>query len=203
MVSTVLKAEQLTAAYFFCSHRETGKGAFLRILRTLTHQILHSNMAVIPIVHQLHVQKASVVSTHTIKSLLGDISECISHLRLIVDGLDECDMDVQTDMIKLVLNLQRVSKVSFKVIISSRELPRIDRQLRPRITVSPYQKTDQALRIYIHYGVRRLRGNFRHLPDSLVGRLEAHLLKKAGGKNSSGFRHIHPSNCYARHVLVG
>lgn len=139
----------------------------------------------------------------TIKSLLSDISKCTSHLRLIIDGLDECDVDVQAAMIKQVLDLRRASKGSFKVIISSRELPRIDRQLRPKTTVSPYQKTDQALRIYIHDGVQRLRGNFRHLSDSLVGRLEAHLLKKAGGKNPWDFRHIHPSNCYARHVLVG
>jgi hypothetical protein len=157
----------------------------------------------IPIVHQLHVQKASVASTQTIKSLLSDISECTSHLRLIIDGLDECDVDIQAEVIKLVLDLRRVSKVSFKVLISSRELPHIDRQLRPKTTVSPDQKTDQALRIYIRDGVRRLRGNFRYLSDSLVGRLEAHLLKKAGGKNSSVFRHIHPSNCYGRHVLVG
>jgi hypothetical protein len=183
LVSTIQKAEHLTAAYFFCNHRDTGKGVFVRILRTLAHEILRANTGMIPIIHQRYVQKALVASTPTISTLLKEISNSIPHLRLIVDGLDECDADVQVDLIKLVLDLRKDSKASFKAIISSRELPQIDRQLRPKTTISLYQKTDRALRIYIQNGVQQLRENFRHLAKSLVDRLEAHLLKRAGGES--------------------
>jgi hypothetical protein len=188
LVSTIQKSEHLTAAYFFCNHRDTGKGVFLRILRTLAHEILRANTGMIPIVHQRYVQKASVASTPIINTLLKEISDGIPHLRLIVDGLDECDVDVQVDLIKLVLDLRKASKASLKAIISSRDLPHIDRKLRPKITVSLYQKTDRALRIYIQNGVQQLRENFRHLAKSLVDRLEAHLLKRAGGEGFSDGR---------------
>jgi glutamate mutase epsilon subunit len=154
----------------------------------LTHEILRANTGMVPIVHQRYVQKALVASTPIISTLLKEISDGIPHLRLIVDGLDECDVDVQVGLVKLVLDLRKASKVSFKAIISSRELPHIDRQLRPKTTVSLYQKTDRALRIYIQNGVQRLRENFRHLTKTLVDRVEAHLLKRAEGESFSDRR---------------
>ena len=151
-------------------------------MQDLAYRILHTNREMIPIVHQVFVQKGLLPSTPVMKNLLRQLVPGVQQMRCIIDGLDECEVSVQTEVIKLLLDLWKVSGPSFRAIISCRDLPQIDRQLRPKITISLFQKTEQALRLYIRDGVRCLQDRFRHLEKSTIDRLEHHLLAKAEGE---------------------
>lgn len=181
LVSTTRDNEKLTAVYFLCNHRDSGDHEFLRMMRYIAYQILRGNVETVPIVHQLYVLKGLSATTPVMKALLRQLASGIQHIRCIIDGLDECDRGVQTEVIKLILELRKASD-SFKAIVSSRDLPQIDRHLRPKITISLFQKTEQALRLYIRNGVQCLQDSCRCLAKSTVNRLEDHLVRKAGGE---------------------
>lgn len=182
LVSTTQANEKLTAVYFLCNHRDSGDHEFLRMMRYMAYQILRSNVETVPIVHQLYVLKGLSATTLVMKALLRQLASGVEHMRCIIDGLDECDRDVQTEVIKLILELRKASGSSFRALISSRDLPQIDRHLRPKITMSLFQKTEQALQLYIRNGVQCLQDNCRCLAKSTVDRLEDHLVKNAGGE---------------------
>lgn len=140
LVSTTQANEKLTAVYFLCNHRDSGDHEFLRMMRYMAYQILRSNVETVPIVHQLYVLKGLSATTLVMKALLRQLASGVEHMRCIIDGLDECDRDVQTEVIKLILELRKASGSSFRALISSRDLPQIDRHLRPKITMSLFQK---------------------------------------------------------------
>jgi ATP/maltotriose-dependent transcriptional regulator MalT len=195
---------RLTVAYYFCNHRDSDSSTFLRILQNLVHDILRTNLEMIPVVHQLYVQKASLASTSVLTKLLRELATSVGGIRVVIDGLDECDKKAQADVIKMILDVRKTSGASFKAMISSRNLPDINKQFRTKTEISLYQRTDQALQIYIKEGVQRLRESFRYLTGNVIDRLEKHLLKKAGGWEcptpSSGFK---LANMESRNVPLG
>jgi hypothetical protein len=177
---TFLRTQKnLTVPYFFCGSKESN--LLSQILRVLVHELLRSNPDLVVAVHETYLQKNATSTSAVLATLMREICPGIANLRLILDGLDECEEQLQSTTVKFIVELRKLCGGSFKVLISSRELPQIDRQLRPKTSVTVHHKTSDSIKAYIHQGVADLRESFRYVPDSLVDRLELRLLEKAGG----------------------
>lgn len=113
--------------------------------------------------------------------MLKEIMSSIGPTRIVLDGLDECDESVQSELIVALTEVQRSAGDKCKLLVSSRDEPHIDRALRRKTVVSLKGETDQAIQRYIRQSVNDLRDCFQDLDAGLIDRIEQRLHSKANG----------------------
>ena len=116
------------------------------------------------------------------KALLRDIFSTVKACRIVLDGLDECAVEHQKEIISTFLSLQDNAADSCKIIFSSRnDESHIARLLSRKTVISMRGQTDSAIALYARERTNELSDVFGGLDDKFVTKINHQICSKAKG----------------------
>ena len=172
--------KDLSIIYYFCGKR-SGDDTTVSILRNLATQLLQMNTDLIPLVHQAFVQCLSHCSTPNVKRLLGQILPSVKSVRMVIDGIDECDHIVQLEVLKAIREMHKQGAGNCRTLICSRDTPRIQQTLMPKIHMKLGKQSHVGLPLYIEDKLEELQDYFGDIKPALLDAVKERLTAKAGG----------------------
>lgn len=134
-------------AYIYCNYKEAGQQSLTNLIGSLVHQlvprdsILASDLASL---YEFHITKNTRPSRDEYAQLLQVAAASFTKVFIIIDALDEC---VDNDGTRQDL-LEELRKLQLKVclLVTSRDLPSIQRQLRSAIRLEIQASDDDVMR---------------------------------------------------------
>lgn len=213
-----MKASSLFVVYHFCTYRYASSTAYEEILKSLILQLIRKDSDLVAYVYETYVLEKKSPTTTALEqlfhSLLANMSNEPSQAEyawIIIDGLDECEPDKQTRLIRLIN--QATSKPSLpgttvcKVLISSRSPPNALQSLRRKQTISlTEEKTclQGAIGKYVRERLRLLDTRLRQLD---IGQVEAEEIRavvvaKADGTLVNPMSSVDNPLTLSRHVSL-
>ena len=173
----------LISLYYFCGHKSSDSDSCALILRTLTNQLLRQDRELAPLIHQNYLTKGSTKSRPAMKKILKEIlpSTNSTSIRIILDGVDECEAVIQRDILTDLIDIQRHAKHRCKLLIASRFEPSIRKSMLQSMHLPLGRKTEAGLKLYIQGEVSKLKVHFPNIDSSLSADIEERLYRKANG----------------------
>ena len=181
LVENLRSQQHFSTLYYFCDHQSSRENACAIILRTLSVQLLQQNMDIALLVHQAFFMKASNRSVPAMKRLLAQVLPTSKAARIVIDGIDEFDDAIQQETLRSLVEIQKMAGQSCKLLVSSREEPKIKRSLAAKRHLELGEKTLGGLNLYIKKSVKEIQEKFPGMDAKLVNRVEHRLHSKAKG----------------------
>ena len=173
----------LISLYYFCGHKSPDSDSCALILRTLTNQLVRQDRDLAPLIHQNYLTKGSKKSRPAMKKILKDVlpSSNSTSIRIVLDGVDECEGTIQRDILADLIDIQRSVKHRCKVLIASRLQPEIKKSMLQSKHIPLGSKTEAGLKLYIQGEVLKLKTHFPNIASLLWADIEERLQRKADG----------------------
>lgn len=114
-------------------------------------------------------------------TILRELISNLTTTRIILDGIDEWDLSLQEELLRSLVELQRHSGDSCKLLVSSRQEPQIDKAMQKKTEFPLEGNTAGGLQEYIHERVKELKDAFPGLEPELIHRVELRLRQMAKG----------------------
>lgn len=181
IIQNLQTRQDTTSLYYFCGNKSSTKDSSAMVLRTLAIQLLRQNPGMVPLVHQASFQHMSSCSFPALKKILGQILPNAKYTRIIIDGIDENEFDIQQELLKILLDIQKRADHNCKLLVSSREEPQIQRNLLPKIHLKLGERTSKGLCLYIKTKAKEIREHFSEMDPKIVDPVEENLHNKAKG----------------------
>lgn len=181
IVQRLQPQQRLSTLYYFCSHQSPKGDTCATILRTLAIQLLQQNLDMASLVHQAYLQKGSNRSSPAMKRLLIQVLPTAKTARIVIDGIDECDLATQQEVLKSLIEVQKSTTHYCKLLVSSRDEPQIQKPLTDKIRLKLGDKTVGDLSLYIKGRIKGLQDLFPGIDSRLVKLAEQRLHSKAKG----------------------
>jgi hypothetical protein len=127
-----------------------------------------------------------------LRVLIPQILEAVPYTRIVVDGLDECSMDDQKPVLKVLQSLCVRPMIRCKVLFSSRREVYIHEKLsgNQHIPLEERYEVESDIRLFVKYKMTQLRTSDRNL----LGRIESLLVEKANGDSSDASTSLAKAN---------
>jgi len=170
-----------SSLYYFCGKQAAGGDTRAIILRTLAVQLLQQNPGMVPLVHQAYFQRISNRSGPALETLLKEVLPTVKVTRIVVDGIDECDSEMQKEVLRSLVKIQKTADCNCKLLVSSRQEPQIQGSLLPKNHMRLGQKTCEALSVYIRDKVTEVQAHFPDMDVELSALVKQRLTSKADG----------------------
>ncbi|KAG4441376.1 hypothetical protein IFR05_003133 [Cadophora sp. M221] len=172
-----------TTVFFFCDSRTDKVDLCSQVLRTLILELLRSQHHLTSHIFEHFARQRQTPSLGQIKKLLPDLLSAVSSVRIVIDGLDECQEKDQKAILTELLSAAKASTSTCKIFVSSRAETFISKALRKRPTISltekrEREKVDEDIRDYVRHSLIALRDTF---PGTLVDDVERTVVRKAQG----------------------
>ena len=181
LVENLLSQQHFSTLYYFCNHQSSSENACAMILRTFAVQLLQQNMDMALLVHQAYLMKASNRSVPTMKRLLAQVLPTSKAARIVIDGIDEFDDTTQQETLRSLVEIQKNAGQFCKLLVSSREEPKIKKSLAAKKHLKLGDKTLGGLSLYIKESIKEIQERFPEMDPNLVKRAEERLHSKAKG----------------------
>lgn len=196
----LMKTSGMIVIHHFCTYLGASSTAYDQILKSLILQLVRQDGDLVAHVYEAHVLQKKLLSTVGLEQLFQTLISNMSnepsqegYAWVIIDGLDECEPDKQTRLIRLIN--QVTAKPSLpgstvcKVLISSRSPSNALQSLRRKQTVSLTEEKDSlrgAIGQYIGQRLRSLDPKLRqiHIGDAEIEKLRDAIVIKADGELS-------------------
>ena len=136
IVEKLQQESHTTTAYLICNSYTKGKDTVAETLRSLAAQLLQTNLDILPYAFENYANKAFSASVSNVRRLLLEILAIIPNTRICIDGLDEYLQSQQRSILTELLQFAKASGSQCKVLISSRDVPTIAKQLRNKPLLS-------------------------------------------------------------------
>ena len=191
LVHFLRQDRQNNVLFYFCngyrSHEINNPAA---MLQSFCCQLLQSHIDLSSYMFDEYVSKGLSASWKTLLHALQKLLTCVDGARIILDGIDEWDLsDVKrlfTELMELTDTTSPGNK-SYKVLISSRDVPQISNALSKRPTVSLSKEKsaiDAAIRIYTQASISDLLDRrCLEISPSVIQELENSLVDKSDGES--------------------
>ena len=182
--------------YYFChfkfySDSSQDSSISAMILKSLAAQMLRHDRDLAPLIFDTCLSQNLKPSRSQMRQILPILISAFQSVRIIIDGLDECDESAQKTILEEILLLP-LSKATgrCKVMISSQDVDQIYKSLRTRTTVSlseEHKTHHKAIQGFAHSRFSQL---IRDLDDisfqgDSVKSIEQALVDKANGKSQT------------------
>ena len=178
LIQNLQTRQDRSSLYYFCG-RQSDTCAV--ILRTLAFQLLQQNLDMTALIHQAYLLKGSSRSAPAIKKMLGDILPTVKVTQIVIDGVDECDDETQHNVLKILQDIQKDAGKNGRLLVSSREVPRVRRSLLAQWHMQLGEKTSEGLKLYIKEKLRDLETAFPMIEPRLKDLVQYRLESKAKG----------------------
>lgn len=183
-----------TVLYYFCNnYRSSETNSLAAVFRAYCCQLVQRHEGLCLYLFEEYISKGLNASSPTLLQALQSMLN-VGNARIIIDGADEWDLGTVK---KLLTDLTRLTtgnpstKVSHKLLISSRDVPQISRILSRKPIISLTDETlavGAAIRAYAHSRIADLRHQLSDtvLSDadeaSILQELENRLVEKSNGE---------------------
>ncbi|KAK3687800.1 hypothetical protein B0T22DRAFT_489623 [Podospora appendiculata] len=178
-----------------CSYSYCDSLKYDRVIASLICQLLHDNQDAVAYIYGEYILGKKTASNTVLEQVLISLLSTMSidpsrpvYIRIILDGLDECDEDTQQRLLTTVNRIisANSSLVIAKVLVSCRDTARLSRSLSKKSTMSLYDETQSLESAITSYTNQKLL-SMKHkcdelgLADSDVSDIEAKIVQKADG----------------------
>ena len=182
LIDHIQKQPNMQSAFYFCSYSPSFTDTCTKILRTVAAQLIQSQPELVAYIYRSYVDVVKNTSTKRMKDLLHEILSSLGTCRIILDGIDECSVEQQKEIISTFLLLQDSASESWKVLFSSRnDESHIKRLLSRKTVIRLKGQTDDAISLYIKHKVNELSHLFEDLSSELLSRVRQRVGAKAQG----------------------
>lgn len=204
-----LRIAKMPFLYHFCSYSYATSVAYDQIIRSLISQVVMTDKDLVAFVYKDYVCGKRLPSLQVLEDLLGSLLAASSNEPrqtdfkwIILDGLDECSPEQQTQMLRFANRI--VAKLSSsasssgsticKFLVASQFSPEISRRIRKDHTLSLSNERsliDTAIQQYVKQRLQPLYQKFKslELSEQQFQNLAETVVKKADGK-------LRPSTLY-------
>lgn len=114
-------------------------------------------------------------------TMLRELLSNLKITRIVLDGIDEWDVPLQEELLRGLVELQKHSGDSCKVLVSSRHEPQINKAMSKKTEFPLEGNTTGGLQQYIHKRVLGLEESFPRFERELIDRVELRLRQMARG----------------------
>ena len=160
-------------------------------MRSIAAQLLQSNWDMVAYVYRTYVESVWDPSIKRMKNLIREILSGIRACRIVLDGIDECSIDQQKEIISTFLSLQDGASDSCKILFSCRnDESHIKRLLSRKTIIQLKGQTDDAIALYVDYKVSELSQSFEGLERELLDKIKQRVRVEAKGTLNLGKRCI-------------
>lgn len=174
----------IQSAFYFCSYTPDDLDTCIHIIRSVAAQLLRNQPDIVTYVYRTYVDVAQITSMKRMKALLCDILAAVKSCRVVLDGIDECNVEQQKGIVSTFLSFQSEAADSCKVLFSSRnDDSYIARQLSRKTVISLRGQTDEAIALYAKHKVCELSQVFDGLDETLLADMQRQICSKAEGNN--------------------
>ncbi|KAL7792442.1 hypothetical protein V8C37DRAFT_416340 [Trichoderma ceciliae] len=167
VVRSLVEDKKSILIHHFCSHLYEESTKYGTIIKSLLAQILRRNDDILAYVYENYVLGRKAASPQALEQLLPVLLPAVStgpsrmsYVRLILDGLDECDDEKQQRVValldRIVTSCNKSKKIVCKVLISSQDSPKFSKLLRAKSLVSLYEETKELMSAIGVYARQRL-----------------------------------------------
>jgi hypothetical protein len=175
--------QKYSLIYYFCDSTSDSKDVCTQILKTLTLQLLQANIDSASLVADKYASR-NTATLFQLRKILPELIATVPATRIIIDGLDECEVADQKDILNELFRLMKLSGDRCKLLVSSRENACIHRVLgkKPTIFLSEHDQRasiDMDIRLHVHEELRTLRESF---DPAVIKEVEQIVVNKATGK---------------------
>lgn len=206
VIQNLRENPDFTTIFFFCNSYTDRADLCSQILRTLILELLRSQPQLTSHILEYYARQGRTLSLRQIKKLLPDLLSAVSSVRIVIDGLDECQEEDQKSILTELLSAVKTSTSPCKIFVSSRAETFISKALRKRPTISlterrEREKVDEDIQEYVKHSMMALRDTF---PDTLVDDVERTVVRKAQGKYRNSYhQEAKPNVLTTRNVPMG
>ncbi len=136
-------------AYIYCNYKEAGQQSLTNLIASLVHQLVRRDSVLasdLASLYESHITKDTRPSRDEYAQLLQVAAASFTKVFIIIDALDEC---VENDGTRQDL-LEELRKLQLKacLLVTSRDLPSIQRQLRSATRLE-IQASDDDIMTYL------------------------------------------------------
>lgn len=174
--------------YNIFSFRSPESSTCSRMLRSIVAQLVKHSPELAEYVMYNHIRNGHEPSVSNCKVLLQSLSTHLGVVRIIIDGLDECELTEIKSILAALQSLVRGSSTlgTFKIAIFSRDLPAIQKALKKPATLclgEERQAIDSAIQNFVSHELASVRQSLDDLeaPADALDDLEKQLIQKADG----------------------
>ncbi|KAH7343012.1 hypothetical protein BKA65DRAFT_587311 [Rhexocercosporidium sp. MPI-PUGE-AT-0058] len=183
VIQKLRENSDFTTVFFFCNSRTDSVDLCSQVLRTLILELLRSQHHLTSHIFEHFARQRQTPSLGQIKKLLPDLLSAVSSVRIVIDGLDECQEKSQKVILTELLSAAKASTSTCKIFLSSRVETFISKAMRKKPIISLTEKrektkVDEDIRDYVRHSLMPLRDNF---PGTLVDDVERTVVRKAQG----------------------
>lgn len=182
LVDYIQKRQNIQAAFYFCKYNLNTSDICTNVIRTVAVQLIHSYPDLVTYVYRSYVDSVRNTSIKRMKDLLREILSSLTTCRIVLDGIDECSVEQQKEIISTFLSLQDSAAESCKVLFSSRnDESHIKRLLSRKTVIHLKGQTDDAIALYVNQKVDELSHLFEGLDGGLLDAVRQRICSKAKG----------------------
>ncbi|KAH6871240.1 hypothetical protein B0T10DRAFT_568420 [Thelonectria olida] len=136
IISFLRSKRDTRVLFFFCDYLSTPNANTARIFRAFAAQLMGIASETIPFFYDEYLAKGRQPSASVLKGALAKVLAEFDDIRLLVDGIDELPASEHKTLINELIQLEKASNHSCKLLISSQDLPSI----RPHLSHKLPQK---------------------------------------------------------------
>ena len=182
LIDHIQKQQNMQFAFYFCSYSLNSTDTCTNILRAVVAQLIQSQPELVAYIYRSYVDVVKNTSTKRMKDLLREVLSSLGTCRIVLDGIDECSVEQQKEIILTFFSLQDSASESCKVLFSSRNDGSLIKRLLSRQTVIRLKgQTDDAISLYVKHKVNELSHLFEDLSSELLSRVRQRVGAKAQG----------------------
>jgi hypothetical protein len=205
VIQHLRETPDFTTVFFFCNSHTDRADLCSQILRTLILELLRSQPHLTSHIFEHYARQGRTPSLGQIKKLLPDLLSAVSSVRIVIDGLDECQEKDQKAILTELLSAVRTSTSPCKIFVSSRAETFISKALQKRPTISltekaERQKVNEDIQEYVRHSLMALRETFL---STLVDDVERTVVRKAQGKYRNACYETKTNSIVTRNVPLG
>jgi hypothetical protein len=157
------------------------------MLKTVVLQLLRRHPDLASLIANEYVDRLLNCSMKQLRVLIPQILELVPYTRIVIDGLDECSIGDQKEVLKEIPYLCLRSTIRCKILVASRREVYIREKLSgsQHISLEDREEVETDIRLYVKYKMTKL-----CTPNlDLLTEIESLLMEKANGDNFNWLFH--------------
>ena len=181
IIEHIQKNTTSAVVFFFCDHYQSVQKQANIIFRDIAAQLFCANTSMAPYILETFASNGLRPSTKRLRIIIEKLVEALSSVRFVIDGIDECDLSDQKNLLEDLLKMQSPLLKSCKILFSTRRQHSISKflQMKPTIKIESYpDNVSNMISSFVHARLGDLRQNF---DKTIINQLERQIVEKADG----------------------
>jgi hypothetical protein len=156
LLSQSTSSKAPTTGYLYCKYNDPQRNNFTEICRSLIHQLAGNNDICYSYLYDFAANSSERLATRKqdLTQILQNVLQCYDEVFIGIDGLDECEKEERSKVIKLLNELLKLprSTTSLYIFIASQAVLDIERFMAPKAHTLKikHEHLSSDIQYYVH-----------------------------------------------------